>query len=71
MMMGCLAKTSVISPAGGRPTRAELAMNLDVTNGAAHLSITLDAIVYTLRVRHVLEHDIADLQCGLAETQLE
>jgi hypothetical protein len=28
-------------------------------------------IVYTLRVCHIFEHDIADLECWFAESQLQ
>jgi hypothetical protein len=66
-MLVCLARTSARSPADVRPTDRQLVPHSEVT--LAYLrSSALNMIIDTFRVRHILEHDIADLQCGFSES---
>jgi hypothetical protein len=63
-----LAKTSWTRPAGER--RSDISDKLLAT-GKAYFYIALNAIVYTLGIRHVLQHDIADTQGTFSKSNLE
>jgi hypothetical protein len=63
----CLARTSARSLADVRPTEYQLVSG--IRDRPIYLSRSaLDVIIDTLRVRHILEHDIADLQCWFSES---
>lgn len=71
MMTGYSAKTFLILPMGERPTAGSQRHLIAARRGYAYFYVSLHTIVYTLRVRHILQHDVADLEGGLAKAKLE